>query len=290
MADTITSLLGDPLAPPAMPDETRARLEANLHEAQARVQAHPDDPDALIWLGRRLAYLGDHRAAIAVFDRGIARWSDDARFYRHRGHRLITLRQFAAAQKDFETAVRLIAGTPDEVEPDGQPNARGIPVSSLHTNVWYHLALARYLQGDFGGALAAQYACLGASHNPDMLVATVHWLYMTLRRLGRDAEAMKTLEPVTADLDVIENGAYHRLCLLYRGELAPADLMGDTGDAAGTPQDAATAYGIANWHYYNGRPQEGIARFRRIYAGSQWGAFGFIAAEAELARLGITGR
>lgn len=290
MADTITSLLGDTLAPAPIPDETRAQLEAALHAAEEQVRQQPDDPDALIWLGRRTAYLGNHQQAIALFTDGIRRWPNDARMYRHRGHRFITVRRFADAERDLERAATLIAGTPDEVEPDGQPNARGIPVSTLHTNVWYHLALARYLQGNLAGALTAQFACLGASHNADMLVATVHWLYMTLRRLGRDAEAAKVLEPVTAELDVIENTPYHRCCLLYRGARAPEDLVGAGADASATPQDAASAYGLACWHYYNGRTAQAIDLFRRIYAGSQWGAFGYIAAEAELARLGAGAR
>jgi tetratricopeptide (TPR) repeat protein len=290
VADTITSLLGDTLAPAPIADEARARLEAALREAEEQARQRPDDPDALIWVGRRTAYLGNHQQAIDLFTSAIARWPDDARMYRHRGHRYISVRRFADAEQDFTRASVLIAGTPDEVEPDGQPNKRGIPTSTLHTNVWYHLALSRYLQGNLPGALNAQFACLGASHNVDMLVATTHWLYMTLRRLGRDAEAAQVLAPVTADLDVMENTPYHRCCLLYKGELTPEDLAGAGADASATPQDAASAYGLANWHLYNGREQQAIDLFRRIYAGSQWAAFGYIAAEAELARLGVGAR
>jgi hypothetical protein len=42
---------------------------------------------------------------------------------------------------------------------------------------------------------------------------------------------------------------------------------------------------VGNWHFYNGRAAEAEAIFRQIVAGGQWGAFGFIAAEAELARM-----
>ena len=47
---------------------------------------------------------------------------------------------------------------------------------------------------------------------------------------------------------------------------------------------ATTAYGIGIWHLLNGRDGEAEQIFRRIVAGGQWGAFGYIAAEAELAR------
>lgn len=284
MPDSITSLLGDRLPAAPMPDETRTRLEAVLAEAEAGAKQRPADADALIWVGRRTAYLGRYRDAIAVFDRGIARYPDDARFYRHRGHRWITLRAFDQAVADLEQAARLIEGTPDELEPDGQPNARGVPTSTLHFNIWYHLALARYLQGNLAGALPAYQSGLAVSTNPDALVATSHWLYMNLRRLGRENEAAAVLAPISAELDVIENGAYHRLLLLYQGTIAPDELLAAPENSNAALHDATAGYGIGNWHLYNGRPAEAERWFRQIYAGPQWAAFGYIAAEAELAR------
>jgi hypothetical protein len=49
--------------------------------------------------------------------------------------------------------------------------------------------------------------------------------------------------------------------------------------------DATAAYGIGNWHLYNGRQAEAEVVFRRIMGGGQWGAFGYIAAGAELAKM-----
>lgn len=285
MADEIVTLLGERRPPPAIPEETRARLESQWELARDDASTRPEDPDALIWLGRRTAYLGRHEEAIGLFSDGIARWPEDARFYRHRGHRRITLRQFDAAVGDFEQAAKLIAGTPDQPEPDGQPNARNIPTSSLHFNVWYHLGLARYLLGRFDRALSAYWACYAVSGNPDALVATSHWLYMTLRRLGRDDEAGKVLMPILDEMDVIENGAYHRLLLLYTGSLAPEALLDAPANSNATLHDGTAGYGIGNWHLYNGRREQAEDWFRRIYAGPQWAAFGFIAAEAELARM-----
>ena len=63
--------------------------------------------------------------------------------YRHRGHRYVSIREFDRAIADLEYAATLIEGTEDEIEPDGMPNAMNIPVSSLHSNIWYHLGLAR---------------------------------------------------------------------------------------------------------------------------------------------------
>lgn len=277
------SLLGEPLVSPELPPEVRADREAKLAEARAVWERSPDDADAIIWLGRRTAYLGRYREAIDIFSQGIAKHPEDARLYRHRGHRFITLRDFDRAIADFETAARLVEGKPDEVEPDGLPNARNIPTSTLHSNIWYHLGLAHYLKGDFEKALAAWRECLEVSTNPDMLVATTHWLYMTLRRLGREEEGLQVLTPITADLGVIENRAYHRLLLMYKGELAPGDLRRGAGGDLDPP---TLGYGLGNWHLYNGRKEEAVKIFREVLAGSQWAAFGAIAAEADLKRLG----
>ena len=46
-----------------------------------------------------------YRDAIATFSRGIARFPDNAKFYRHRGHRYITVREFAKAQADYEAGM-----------------------------------------------------------------------------------------------------------------------------------------------------------------------------------------
>ena len=67
--------------------------------------------------------------------------------YRHRGHRYITVAQFDRAIADFEKAVALIKGTPDEIEPDGAPNPTGKPRSTLHFNIWYHLGARALPEG-----------------------------------------------------------------------------------------------------------------------------------------------
>jgi tetratricopeptide (TPR) repeat protein len=278
-----TSLLGKPLRRPPVPAAALANHERNLAAARAAWERTPENADSIIWLGRRIAYLGRYREAIEVFTRGIALHPNDARLYRHRGHRYLTVRRIDDAIRDLERAYQLTRGVPDQVEPDGMPNARGIPTSTLQSNIRYHLALGHYLKGEFARALPFYQEDVAASVNPDMLVASSHWLYMTLRRLGRTGEAAAALAPIRADMEIIENGSYHRLLLMYKGELTPEAILtpADRGDAV---QDATVGYGVGNWHLYNGRVAEGRAIFERILTGPQWGAFGYLAAEAELAR------
>jgi tetratricopeptide (TPR) repeat protein len=272
-----------------MSPEARRAAEAKLAEARAAHERDRGDADALIWLGRRTAYLGRFDEAIKLFTEGIRRHPRDARLYRHRGHRLITTRRFNEAVKDLEKAARLIEGRADGVEPDGLPNARNVPTGTLNSNVWYHLGLARYLLGDFEGALGAYRECEKFSKNPDMLVATSHWLYMTLRRLKRDGEARRVLDAVTADLDVIENGDYHRLLLMYKGETTPERLLADASKEKSGVGYATVAYGVGNWHVYGGRPGKALQLFLELMRLPQRTSFGYIAAEAELGRMGVRG-
>lgn len=275
------SLLGEPLYAPQLSTGTRVAYEQRLAEAKSAYDRAPSDADSIIWLGRRTAYLGRYRDAIAIFTEGIAKHPDDARMYRHRGHRFVTVRELDKAIADLARAAALTAGRPDEIEPDGIPNARNIPTSTLQSNVWYHLGLAHYLKGDFARALGAYREAMRVSTNPDMLVATSHWLYMTLRRLDRDDEALAVLAPISRDMAIIENDAYHRLLLLYKGEL-PADSLAPSGSDPLT--DASIGYGVGNWHLYNGRRREAMDVFRQVLRGGNWPAFGYIAAEAEVAR------
>ena len=277
-----TSFLGAPLIR-QMDFPNREQLETNLANARAELAANPDSADALIWLGRRQAYLWQYQDSIATFTMGIERFPDDPRFYRHRGHRYITVRNLDAAIADFEKAAELFAGQPDEVEPDGAPNAQNIPRSTLQFNVWYHLGLAHYLKGDFESALAAYEECMQVSDNDDSIVATADWYWMTLMRLGRTDEAAALLEMIHADMDIIENDSYLRRMLMYKGEATPDSLL-DTSTADDLTI-ATQGYGVGNWYLVNGDTSMARQIFERVLDGRSWSAFGYIAAEAELARM-----
>jgi tetratricopeptide (TPR) repeat protein len=278
-----TSLFGKPLVSVPATGETKVRLEADLARAQADYDRDRASADAAIWLGRRLAYLGRYGDAIDVYSRGIERHPREARLYRHRGHRYITIRKFDLAIADLRRAAELTAGKPDEVEPDGAPNKAGIPRSTLQSNIWYHLGLAFYLTNDFEQALSAYREGMKVSRvNDDMMVATSDWLYMTLRRLKRDAEARQVLDPIREQMDVLENGAYHARLLMYKGLRTPESVLNlNTADDV---QIATQGYGVGNWYLANGDARKAREVFERVLSGSAWAAFGFIAAEADMAR------
>ena len=281
------SFLGDTLMPPEQSEEVRAVYMARYEEAEEALAAAPEDVEALIWMGRRIAYLGRYREAIEIYSDAIDLHPEDARLYRHRGHRYLSVREPEKAIADFARAAELTAGLPDEIEPDGLPNAMNIPTSTLQFNIWYHRALAHYVQGDLEAALEAQRRCLEVSVHPDSMVATSYWLYMTLMRLGMEDEALEVLGPISEDMEIIESTGYLNLLMLFKGERTVEDLVGPSGDAA-TLQSTTTAYGLGVWHMLNGRMADAHQVWERILTGrNQWSAFGYMAAEGELARSAI---
>lgn len=279
------SKLGDTLRAFPLAENVRVRYERQLAAARRAYLRTPTNVDSIIWYARRLGYLGRLRESIEIYTRGLALHPDNAWLLRHRGHRWISVRDFDAAVRDLKRADELTRDKPDEVEPDGQPNAANTPIGTLKSNIGYHLALAHYLNGSWGEAADIAQREVNDANNDDRRVSMAHWLYMSLRRAGRTAEAAKVLQPMRRNMRVIENQAYHKLMLLYKG-LLPADSVltaSPTGELS--VQDASAAYGVANWHWYNGRRAEAESLWRRIVDGGQWGAFGTIAAEAELARI-----
>ena len=276
-----TSLLGLPLFAPEVPEETRGKLEEDLAKATADFARSPDSADAAIRLGRRHASLGQYREAIDVYTRALAKHPRDARLYRHRGHRHITVRELDKAVADLTRAADLVAGRPDEPEPDSDPSRP--PSTTLQFSVFYHLGLAHYLKGDFAAAEKAYRRCLErARGSDDRLVSVTDWLYMTLRRQGRAEEAARLLEPIHAGLNVTEDRSYLNRLLMYKGVYTPEDLL----RAGGDPLTRETyGYAVGNWYLYNGRTDEARAALERVVAGPQWPAFGHVAAEADLARM-----
>ena len=275
-----TSLDGKPLyRDPLITAEQRPELEANLKKAEADYASDPKKAENIIWLGRRLGYLHRYHEAIDAFTKGVELYPEDARFYRFRGHRYISVRDFDKAVSDLTRGAELIRGKPDEVEPSG---VGGEP-STLHFNVWYHLGLAHYLRGEFGKAVEAYLECMKASEDEESKVATSDWLYMAYRRDGKTAEAAKVLEPIREGMPIKENTAYYQRLLMYKGLVKPEAVLNP--EEAEPLQVATQGYGVANWYLYNGDLDHAREVLQKVVAVGYWPAFGHIAAEVELQRL-----
>jgi len=276
------TLAGRPLPAPALSSLELAKRGAALDAARQAWDAAPGDPEALIWVGRRLGYLGRMREALDTFTIGVAQHPEDARMLRHRGHRFISVREFELALADLERAAELVRGRPDEVEPDGMPNKSGIPLETLQSNIHYHLGLARFLLGDWRGAEAAFRDAFAAARNADNQCSATHWLYLSLRKQGEHALAAQALEAVRSNGEVIEYRGYFELCRGYLGELTLDDVF-ERARALGGVEFATCGFGAASWHAFEGHAERAREILDQVLASENPFAFGFIAAEAERA-------
>lgn len=285
LAPVVVSLLGKSYYEPERSPSQQAKLDSALTIAKTNWEKDPSEEN-YIWYGRRLGYLSRFQEAIDVFTEGIAKYPNSPKLYRHRGHRYISMRLFDRAIDDLSKATTLQTQIPWlEIEPDGVPNKVNKPLSSTQFNIWYHLALAHYLKGDFNNAMNAYYECLKTSDNDDLLIACVDWMYMTYQRMGRKEEAASILGNVHDGMNIIENDSYYLRCKMYQGKLPPDSLLRTDANAADVDLDLATqGYGVGNWYLYQGDSARAKAIFEKVVAGKHFGAFGFIAAEAELAR------
>ena len=257
----------------------KEKLEIDLAAAKASYEKDVKNADAIIWYGRRLAYLGRYDEAIEIFTKGILLHPYDARMFRHRGHRYLTIRCVDKAISDFIKASYLIKNQKDEVEPDGMPNAKNIPTSTLQSNIWYHLGLAYYLKKDFKKAEKAYKECLKVSKNPDMYVATANWYYITLKELKKEKTASNLLSTVHKNMELIENEGYLQILLLYKGNQNVAPLLENLTQDNSALTNATTGFGVGNFYRLTGNMKKAREIFQIVTSGSQWGSFAYMAAE-----------
>jgi tetratricopeptide (TPR) repeat protein len=281
----LISLLNVSFYEPQWTIQQKAKLDSNLNAAKQNFDKEQSEEN-FIWYARRLGYLSRFDSAIIVLTEGIQKFPESYRLYRHRGHRFISLRKFDNAISDLETAGQLMEGKPMEIEPDGQPNKINQPLSSTQFNVWYHLGLAYYLKADFTKAEEVYLKCLAVSNNDDLITATVDWLYMTYRREGKMAEATKLLDLIHDKMTIIENDSYMNRLKMYKGSLAPEQVLNPDPKSEDYDLSLATqGYGVGNWYLYNGDKTKAKSTFEQIVARKHFSSFGFIAAEVELVKL-----
>lgn len=257
-------------------------------------------------------YIGNHQGAVDLLSEALETEPGDVRLLRFRGHRRISIRDFAGAITDLEEAAAKLDTTDDEyelyqrdVEPEGMrlivgkealfdhhprvADVKGTPeadryMTNLHTSVWYHLGVARYLSGQLAECVADFERAYATSLHYEGKVASLDWQYMALRRLGRDDEATARLtEFATLADEYDEQGiGYDERMRLYSGELAPDELRQRIADE---PMLLATVgYGLGNWYLYSGQPDEARHVFGDVIATGAKYAFAYMAAEIELAR------
>jgi tetratricopeptide (TPR) repeat protein len=211
--------------------------------------------------GRTLARLQRHDEAIASCSRALALRPDDVAALVDRGHFYINLRKIDLALADL---TRAETRTKEDY------------------GLWYHLALARYLNGEFAKAADAYDGCVRTAKTPDNQTSCKAWQYLALARAGRKADAQKLLDAFAPDPK--QGSAYVDRLLLFKGAKTEEEVA-KTMEKDGL-QLATVAYSIGMWHLLNGRTQQARQYFEKAVAPpAQQSAFGAVASAAELNRM-----
>ena len=228
--------------------------------AQQALAADPRSVQRFIQLGVAQSGARQMREAVQTFTRAIAIAPNDPMLYRWRGHRNLSVRNFDGAMADL---------------------TRGYGLDSTNYGILYHLGVLRFVRGDFNAAADAFARAQPRAPDGGELAGATDWLWMSLQRAGRASEAAAMLARRPDTLPA--TNAYVKRLRMYRGEIGPEALFtpADTSDV-----DVATlSFGLGNWYLVKGDSARARDQFRRSIASGGWPAFGFIASEAELARL-----
>ena len=241
--------------------EYRAQADTGpVARAQQALAADPRNAQRFIALGVAQAGARQMQEAVQTFTRALAVDLTNAMFYRWRGHRNLSVRNFDQSMADL---------------------TRGYGIDSMNYGILYHLGVLRFVRGDFNGAADAFRRAQPLAPDPNELAGSVDWWWMSLMRAGRAREASAMLARRLDSLPT--TAAYGKRLKLYRGELAPDALFAptDTSDV-----DVATlSFGLGNWYLVRGDSARARSLFERSIASGGWPAFGFIASEADLARM-----
>jgi tetratricopeptide (TPR) repeat protein len=231
-----------------------------IARAQATLAADPKNVDKIIALGVAQAGAQQMREAIATFTRGLQVVPNNALLYRWRGHRHLSVREFDLALADF---------------------SRGLKVDSTVYGIWYHLGIVRFAKGEFAAAADAFKRAQPRAPDAGELAGSTDWLWMSLMRAGRRAEAQAMLDRKPDSLVV--NNAYTSRLRLYRGFVGPDQVFTPADTAA--VQVATLSFGLGNWWLVQGDTARAKGWFERAVKSTGWPGFGFIVSEIELRRL-----
>jgi len=276
------SFLGDTLERPILDEVEKNNADSLLEEAFFLYKEDTTDLQAIIWYGRRLAYLNQFRDAINVYSKGIELHPQSPELLRHRGHRYITTRQLNLAIHDLEQAAVLAKSRNREGENDEIPNKLYISLSNHHFNIYFYLGLAHFLKADYARAIYVFQSSMAYADNPDLKVAATFWLYLSYLKKGGTDINESTLAEINPDMEIIENNAYLRQLLFFK--TGDESLLEAAAESDSLPL-TSTHYGISCWYDTHGEKNKAASIRREILTSGLWTNIGFIAAEADSSRL-----
>src|SRR5580704_4817058 len=136
--------------------------------ARKNLAADPKSVERVLQLSKAEAGRRQYREAVATSTQGLAFAPNSADLYLERGHRELGLREFKTAMNDLEQATRL---APEMLD------------------AYYHLGLAHYFLHEFDEAAVSFDKARALAKSNDSLIDCSNWLYVSLRRAGKEDEA-----------------------------------------------------------------------------------------------------
>src|SRR5579863_6778747 len=193
-----TSRLGRKLY--ALPDDSA------ILEARQALSADPKNPEKFVLLSRAQAGRRQYREAVETCTQGLQVAPKSADLYLERGHRELGLREFEKARTDLQEAARL---SPEMLD------------------AHYHLGLAHYFLREFDQAAASFEKARALAKSDDSLIDCSNWLYVSLRRAGREKDASSVLLRITPQVNNTEPHLFFYLRLLhfYQGQLTEQAVL-----------------------------------------------------------------
>jgi tetratricopeptide (TPR) repeat protein len=234
-----------------------------LASADRAIALAPGDQYAHLLRCRSLAGLRRHEEAVQACSESLRLKPNSAEALRDRGHYYLNLGRIELGLADLERAASM---TKDD---------RG---------VYYHLGLAHYLRGDFAAAATAYQGCLRHSTDEGARTECRAWLYPSLLRAGREAEARGLLRDITSASLPGHPGNYQDRLLLFSGARTEAQVAA-TMSAEGALSETTVGYTLGLWHLLQGRSQQARAYFQRVLDTGYTTSWGYRAAASEMQRL-----
>src|SRR5216117_4013666 len=179
---------------PAGVEYRSQRDSGAIARAESALAADPLNIDRIIALGVAQSGVRQYQEAIATFTRGLKIAPNNALLYRWRGHRYLSTRQFDKAMDDL---------------------AHGARLDSTIYGIWYHLGIVRFVRRDFAGAAQAFTRALPIAPDSGERAGATDWLWMSLARAGRAADAKALLDRHPDKPNA--GNAYAQRLQLYRG-------------------------------------------------------------------------
>ncbi len=241
-------------------------------EARKKSDADPKDVGLLLKLAQAQASVWEEREAVETCTRALAIAPDNADALLERGHRELPLREFDKARADLEKAATLAPKNPE---------------------VYYHLALSHYFVGEFDQAGEAFRKAVEFAPNTDSRINSTNWVYASLRRAKNSDAAAKAIAQITPEMKNSAEHTYFYLSLVrfFQGRMPESEALPPEPPAGNSDTETelkfdTVAYGVGNWHLYNGHAGKAREYFERVIKGHVWITWGFVGAERELVRLG----